>query len=35
VPTPPKWVGSVNFVNALTNDPLFWLALFNTAYYAL
>jgi len=33
--TPPKWVGALNFVNALTNDPLFWLALFNTAYYVV
>lgn len=33
--SPPKWVGAVNFVTALTNDPLFWLALFNTAYYVV
>jgi multiple sugar transport system permease protein len=33
--SPPKWVGVVNFVNAFSNDPLFWLALFNTAYYVV
>jgi len=33
--SPPRWVGPVNFVRALTDDPLFWVALFNTAYYVL
>ena len=33
--SPPKWVGVVNFVHALTGDNLFWTSLFNTAYYVI
>lgn len=31
--SPPKWVGLANYAKALTNDPLFWKALYNTTYY--
>jgi multiple sugar transport system permease protein len=30
--TPPEWVGVANF-RQMWGDPLFWLALYNTAYY--
>jgi multiple sugar transport system permease protein len=33
--TPPQWVGLDNYVKALTEDPIFWKALWNTFYYAL
>ena len=33
--SPPKWVGLDNFVVALTRDPLFVVALYNTAYYVV
>lgn len=29
---PPRWIGTANF-RALSTDPLFWKALYNTAYY--
>ncbi len=29
---PPRWIGLANF-RALSTDPLFWKALYNTAYY--
>jgi len=29
---PPRWIGLANY-RALTTDPLFWKALYNTAYY--
>ena len=32
--TPPKWVGLDNYVRLLTDDPMFWKALWNTFYYA-
>jgi multiple sugar transport system permease protein len=31
--TPPKFVGTANFTNLLTNDPLFFIALRNTAIF--
>ncbi|HEX2144974.1 MAG TPA: sugar ABC transporter permease, partial [Glycomyces sp.] len=33
--TPPEWVGLDNYAQALTDDPVFWKALWNTFYYAL
>lgn len=33
--TPAEFVGLDNYVQALTNDPIFWKALGNTFYYAL
>ena len=33
--SPPRWIGGVNFMRALTDDPLFWTSLFNTAYYVV
>src|SRR5215475_13563535 len=33
--TPPRWVGTNNFVKLFTNDPLFWTTVWNTAYYTL
>ncbi|MEU0096709.1 sugar ABC transporter permease [Kribbella sp. NPDC006257] len=32
--TPPHWVGLDNYVQLLTDDPVFWKALTNTFYYA-
>jgi multiple sugar transport system permease protein len=32
--TPPEWVGLENYREALTEDPVFWQALWNTFYYA-
>ncbi|WP_328523238.1 carbohydrate ABC transporter permease [Kribbella sp. NBC_00359] len=32
--TPPKWVGLQNYNRLLTEDPVFWKALWNTFYYA-
>lgn len=32
--TPPKWVGLDNYVRLLTDDPVFWKALWNTFYYS-
>jgi multiple sugar transport system permease protein len=32
--TPPKWVGLENYTRLLTDDPVFWKALWNTFYYA-
>jgi multiple sugar transport system permease protein len=32
--TPPEWVGLENYKEALTEDPVFWKALWNTFYYA-
>ena len=32
--TPPKWVGLQNYTRLLTEDPVFWKALWNTFYYA-
>ncbi|WP_329474641.1 sugar ABC transporter permease [Kribbella sp. NBC_01484] len=32
--TPPKWVGLQNYTRLLTDDPVFWKALWNTFYYA-
>lgn len=32
---PPEWVGPANFQRMLTEDPLFWTAVWNTTYYAL
>ncbi|MCR4401242.1 MAG: sugar ABC transporter permease [Firmicutes bacterium] len=32
---PPTWVGLANYVAIFTDDPLFWTALYNTAYYTL
>ena len=33
--TPPRWVGTDNYVKLFTNDPLFWTTAWNTAYYTL
>lgn len=33
--TPPKFIGLANYVRVLTDDPVFWTALKNTAQYAL
>lgn len=33
--TSPKWVGLENYVHLVTNDPLFWRALRNTAQFAV
>ncbi|MBU6333748.1 MAG: sugar ABC transporter permease [Chloroflexi bacterium] len=30
---PPRWIGADNFVTMFTNDPLYWKAVANTAYY--
>ncbi|WP_405071781.1 sugar ABC transporter permease [Kribbella sp. NBC_01510] len=32
--TPPKWVGLQNYTRLLTDDSVFWKALWNTFYYA-
>ena len=32
--TPPNWVGLDNYTRLLTEDPVFWKALWNTFYYA-
>ncbi|MCD7439410.1 sugar ABC transporter permease [Streptomyces lincolnensis] len=32
--TPPRWVGFENYTKLLTDDPVFWTALWNTLYYA-
>ena len=32
--TPPRWVGLQNYTRLLTDDPVFWKALWNTFYYA-
>jgi multiple sugar transport system permease protein len=32
--TPPEWVGLDNYAKALTEDPVFWKALWNTFYFA-
>lgn len=32
--TPPQWVGLDNYTKALTEDPIFWKALWNTFFYA-
>jgi multiple sugar transport system permease protein len=32
---PPEWIGLENFQRLLTEDPLFWTAVWNTTYYAL
>ncbi|WP_374199474.1 carbohydrate ABC transporter permease [Glycomyces sp. YM15] len=32
--TAPEWVGLQNYTEALTEDPVFWKALWNTFYYA-
>ncbi len=31
---PPRWVGTRNYVELLTDDPIFWTSLYNTLYYA-
>lgn len=33
--TAPQFVGLANYAKALTNDPVFWKALWNTFYYAV
>ena len=33
--TPPRWVGTENFVKLFTQDALFWITVWNTAYYTL
>ncbi|WP_344472577.1 sugar ABC transporter permease [Glycomyces algeriensis] len=32
--TPPEWVGLDNYAKALTEDPIFWKALWNTFFYS-
>ncbi|WP_328993176.1 sugar ABC transporter permease [Kribbella sp. NBC_01245] len=32
--TAPKWVGLENYTRLLTEDPIFWKALWNTVYYS-
>ncbi|MBM7785435.1 carbohydrate ABC transporter permease [Tenggerimyces flavus] len=32
---PPEWVGLANYERMFTNDPQFWIAVQNSAYYAL
>lgn len=32
--TPPEWVGLDNYAKALTEDPIFWKALWNTFFFA-
>ena len=32
--TPPRFVGLSNYITAFTDDPLFYIALYNTVYYA-
>lgn len=32
--TPPEWVGLENYAKALTEDPVFWKALWNTFFFA-
>jgi multiple sugar transport system permease protein len=32
---PPEWVGLENFGHMFFSDPLFWIAVWNTTYYAL
>lgn len=32
---PPQWIGLQNYREVLTSTPMFWTALWNTAYYAL
>lgn len=31
---PPRWVGTRNYAELLTDDPVFWTSLYNTVYYA-
>src|SRR5215207_3110642 len=33
--SPPRWVGTDNFVKLFTKDPLFWTTVWNTSYYTL
>ena len=33
--TPPRWVGLENYITLLTDDPIFWKVMGNTAYYAI
>jgi multiple sugar transport system permease protein len=33
--TDPVWIGADNYVSLVSNDRLFWLSLYNTAYYTL
>src|SRR5579883_2466015 len=32
---PPRWIGLGNYVQMFTADPVFWISLYNTAYYTL
>ena len=32
---PGKWIGLTNYVDAFTDEPLFWKSLWNTTYYTL
>jgi multiple sugar transport system permease protein len=31
---PPRWVGTRNYTELLTDDPVFWTSLYNTVFYA-
>ncbi len=33
--TAPKWIGAKNYVEMMSQDRLFWMSLYNTAYYTL
>ncbi len=32
---PPRWIGLSNYVELLSDDPLFWISLWNTVYYVV
>jgi multiple sugar transport system permease protein len=32
---PPQWIGAENFITMFSRDPLYWRAVWNTAYFAL
>lgn len=32
---PPNWIGLGNYIQMFTGDPIFWISLYDTAYYTL